>query len=73
MIAHMLSKKKLEPQVADFIIRGVKANVSLGSVILDVPKKFTLKSTDYFTMISKREAQKIMFNYSSLSDLITTI
>ena len=56
MIAHMLSKKKLQPQVADFIIRGVKANVSLGSVILDVPKKFTLKSTDYFTMISKREA-----------------
>ena len=70
MTADMLSNKKLNSIVTQFVIRGRKLNISLVFITkfyLAVPRSIRLNSTHYFSMKipNKRELQQIAFNNSS--------
>ena len=53
MIAYILTNKKLNPIVSEFLIRGQKLNISLAFIIQSyfaIPKNIRLNSTHYFVM-----------------------
>ena len=69
MIAYMLTNKKPNPIVSEFLIRGQKLNISLVFIIQSyfaIPKSIRLNSTHYFVMkiLNKRKLQEIAFNHS---------
>ena len=73
MIADMLSNKKLNPIVTEWLIRGRKLNifpVFITQSYFAVLKNIRLNSTHYFVMKipHKRELQQIAFNHSSDTD-----
>ena len=70
MIADMLSKRKLNPIVTEWFIRGRKLNISLVFITqsyLAVPKNIRLNSTHYFIIKipNKRGLKQTGFNHSS--------
>ena len=70
MIADMLSKKKLNPIVAELFVRGRKFNIPLVFIAQSystVPGNIELDLTHYFVMKipNKGEFQQIAFNHSS--------
>ena len=53
MIAYILTNKKPNPIVSEFLIRGQKLNISLAFIIQSyfaIPKNIRLNSTHYFVM-----------------------
>ena len=70
MIADMLSKRKLNPIVTEWFIRGRKLNISLVFITQSyfaVPKNVGLNSMHYFIIKipNKQKRQRTAFNYSS--------